>query len=268
MEYVLLGIIQGFTEFLPVSSSGHLVIFQKFFQVPHNIAFDVAVHLATTFAVIIYFRKDIANILQGFFSGIAKIISKKEKASLLFEKDNYFKLSCLLAVSFIITAIIGLLFSDFFESLFSSPKAVGGFLLLTAALLFIAEKFPPKNRAEGSLNLWDSIVVGLFQSAAIAPGLSRSGSTISAGLMRGFSRELAAKYSFLLAVPTILAAGVFEARKIAEVASVWPLIAGAISAFISGYLAILFFMKIISRFSLRGFAYYCAIIGLAVLVLL
>ena len=244
MKYIVLGLVQGLTEFLPVSSSGHLVIFQKLFGLQNSIAFDITVHLATLLAVVAYFWSDIWGLL------------KKPR------------LIGLLLLSTAITGVIGVALSDQFESLFSSTKAVGGFLLLTAAVLWAAEAFPKGKKDEGKMTWWDSIIIGLGQAAAICPGLSRSGTTVSTGLMRGLDRELAARYSFLLSIPTILAAGLFEMKKITAVENYWPLFLGAAAAFISGYFAIGLFMGIIQKYSLRPFAYYCLAIGLLVLVLL
>jgi len=268
MQYIILGIIQGLTEFLPVSSSGHLVIAQRLLNVPHSIPFDVTVHLATLLAVIIYFRNDILEILRWVAVGIFKITTRSLSFTEFYQRVAFFKLACLLLVATILTAAIGFSFSDFFESLFSSTKAVGAFLILTGIVLFAAESFPKGKKEIGQLNLWDAIVIGLAQSAAIAPGLSRSGTTVSAGLMRGMNRELAARFSFLLSIPAILGAGLFEAKKIAVVTDIMPLVLGGIAAFASGFLAIGLFMKIITRYSLRGFAYYCLAVGLIVLILL
>lgn len=244
MKFVLLGLVQGLTEFLPVSSSGHLVIAQRLLNVPHSIPFDVTVHLATLLAVILYFWRDIIKLFrQPRFVG-------------------------LLLLSTAITGVIGVAFSDQFEALFSSTRAVGIFLILTGIVLFAAESFPKGKKEIGQLNLWDAVLIGLAQSAAIAPGLSRSGTTVSAGLMRGLNRELAARFSFLLSIPAILGAGLFEVKKIAAVPDLMPLILGGIAAFISGYLAIGIFMRIITRFDLRFFSYYCLAVGLIVLILL
>jgi undecaprenyl-diphosphatase len=244
MKYIILGLVQGFTEFLPVSSSGHLVIAQKLLGLENSIAFDITVHLATLLAVVAFFWRD-----------ILKLINKP-------------RLVGLLLLSTAITGAIGVAFSDQFEAMFSSTRAVGFFLLLTGVVLFTAEAFPKGKKDEGRMTWWDSILIGLGQAAAICPGLSRSGTTISTGLMRGLDRELAARYSFLLSIPTIFAAGLFQIKKIAAVESVWPLILGAVAAFVSGYIAIWLFMGIIQKYSLRPFAYYCFVIGLLVLVLL
>jgi undecaprenyl-diphosphatase len=253
VKYFLLGIIQGLTEFLPVSSSGHLVIFQSLLQVPHSIAFDVVVHLATALAVVIYFRGDILKILNPR--------SEIRTRNLLLY----------ILVGTVFTGILGIGFKDFFESLFSSLSAVGFFLLLTGVVIVLAEWLGKGRRKLEDMNVWDAVLIGLAQGCAIAPGLSRSGTTISASLARNLDRTLAARFSFLLSVPAILGAGLLQSRAIIKAGTVdlgvWPLALGFISAFVSGWFAIKIFMGIIQRTSIRGFAYYCFAVGGLILVL-
>ncbi len=247
MKYILLGIIQGLTEFLPVSSSGHLVIFQRLLDLPHSIAFDVIVHLATALAVVVYFWKDIIDIL----------LSKR-------------KMIWLLIVGTIITGIIGIAFKDFFESLFSSVRAVGGFLIVTGIIIMLGEWWGKGKRNLEQMNIWDAILIGLAQGCAIAPGLSRSGATISASLGRNLNRSLAARFSFLLSIPAIAGAGLLQSKEIIKAGMVgigiWPLVLGFIAAFISGLIAIKIFMSVIQKTSIRGFAYYCFIIGILIFI--
>lgn len=253
MKYIVLGIIQGLTEFLPVSSSGHLVIFQALFKLPHSIAFDVVVHLATALAVVVYFWKDIIKILSP-------------KSNVQSRKMLWY-----LMVGTVFTGILGLTFKDFFESLFSSVFAVGWFLLLTGLIIILAEWIGKGTRKSEEMNIWDAILVGLAQGCAIAPGLSRSGTTISASLARGLDRTLAARFSFLLSIPAILGAGLVQSKAIIKAGTIgigiWPLILGFAAAFVSGLIAIKIFMNIIQRMSIRGFAYYCFIVGILVLIL-
>ncbi len=250
MKYILLGIIQGLTEFLPVSSSGHLVIFQSLLKVPHSIAFDVVVHLATALAVIVYFWNDIL--------GILKLKTKNSKLMMFY-----------LFVGTVFTGILGLGFKDFFESLFSSVFAVGCFLLLTGAIILLGEWIGKGKRKLEEMNIWDAVLIGLAQGCAIAPGLSRSGATISASLGRNLDRTLAARFSFLLSVPAILGAGVIQSKAIVKAGTVGigilPLILGFAAAFISGWIAIKIFMNIIQRTSIRAFAYYCFVVGILIL---
>ena len=247
MKYILLGVIQGLTEFLPVSSSGHLIIFQKLLNVPFSLAFDTIVHLATALAVIIYFRKEILE---------------------LFTVNR--KMLMLLLVATFFTGIIGLTFKDYFESLFSSVQAVGGFLILTGLVILLGEWLGKGKRKLEDMNIWDAVLVGLAQGCAIAPGLSRSGTTISASLARNLDRGLAARFSFLLSIPAILGAGLLQSKVIIKAGTMgigfWPLFLGFAAAFVSGWLAIKVFMGIIQRMSIRIFAYYCFMVGILILI--
>ena len=248
LKYVFLGIVQGLTEFLPVSSSGHLVIFQTFLGIGENIAFDTVVHLATALAVVIYFWRDIFE---------------------LFTVNR--KMLWLLIVGTFFTGIIGISFKDFFESLFNSVRAVGGFLVLTGIVILLGEWIGKGKRTLKEMNVWDAVLIGLAQGAAIAPGLSRSGTTISASLARNLDRGLAARFSFLLAIPAILGAGLLQSKAIIKAGTlgigIWPLVLGFTAALISGWLAIKLFMEMIQRASIRVFAYYCFAIGAVVLLL-
>ena len=248
MKYLLLGAIQGLTEFLPVSSSGHLVLFQSLLDLPHSIAFDVVVHLATALAVAVYFWRDIIDLF----------VSKR-------------KMLWLLLLGTVFTGILGLGFKDFFESLFSSVLAVGFFLILTGVIIVLAEWWGKGRRGLREMNVWDAVLIGLAQGCAIAPGLSRSGTTISSSLARNLDRNLAARFSFLLSIPAIAGAGLVQSKEIIKAGTVgigiWPLILGFVAAFISGWIAIKIFMNIIQRTSIRIFAYYCFGVGAVVLIL-
>lgn len=254
MKYIILGIIQGLTEFLPVSSSGHLVIFQTLLKVPHSIAFDVIVHLATALAVVVYFWRDILKVL----SPMSDVQGRK--------------MLWLLVVATFFTGVIGLTFKDYFESLFNSVSAVGWFLILTGIVIILAERIGKGRRKLEEMNLLDAVLIGLAQGAAIVPGLSRSGTTISASLARNLDRTLAARFSFLLSIPAILGAGLIESKEIIKAGAtdvgLWSLIFGFIAAFISGWIAIKIFMNIIQKTSIRIFAYYCWVVGALVLILL
>jgi len=270
MRYILLGIVQGLTEFLPVSSSAHLVIFHKLLGVPLNLAFDVVVHLATLLAVVIYFWQDILEILRWFIVGMYKLATRNLKFSELYQRIALFRMSILLITGTFFTALIGFTFKDYFEGLFSSTFAVGCFLILTAGLILLAEWIGQGTKNIEKVTFWDAAFIGILQGAAIAPGLSRSGTTISASLMRGLNRKLAARFSFLLSIPAILGAGLLESKHIMQASStndgLWALLLGGIAAFVSGYLAIKIFMAVIQRTSIRGFAYYCLALGTLVIV--
>ena len=246
MEYLLLGIVQGLTEFLPISSQGHLLIFERIFHLNVNIAFDTVVHLGTALAAIIYFWRDILAI----FTRERKILG-------------------MLLITTFVTGVIGLAFKDYFEALFSAFQYVGPFFIVTGLVLLLGEWLGSKQSKNKNLNWLDAGLIGLAQGLAIVPSLSRSAMTISAALSRNIDRGLAARYSFLASIPAILGAGVLQAKPIIKSGTLGigygPLLFGFIAAFISGLLAIKLFMGLIQRTSLRGFAYYCFGVGALVL---
>jgi len=245
---IILGVVQGLTEFLPVSSSGHLVIASKLLGLPPNVPFDITLHLATLLAVCAFFVGDILLILKAFF------IDRNTK-------DPYFRLGVLVIVASIPTAIIGFSLKDIFEAMFSSLAAVGCFLMLTGILIVLAETYGKARKDIKRVSFLDSFIIGIAQGCAIAPGLSRSGTTISASLLVGMERKLALRFSFLLSIPAILGASMFKAKDIIH--NVSPqMMAGFIAAAISGYLAIWLFMRMIEKKDIKIFAYYCFAAGI------
>ena len=251
LKAIILGIIQGITEWLPVSSSGHLVIAQQLIDLEEdNVFFDVMLHFATLLVVLVVFREDIKNIIIAFF--------KKEPS-------YHKKLGWLIIIGSIPTAIIGILLKDYFEEMFESLFWVGCMLLITGSLLWSAEskKFEQKK----DMKKIDSIFIGIAQGFAIAPGISRSGSTISMARFRGIDRELAAKFSFLLFIPAMIGATIgkmFEVET-SEIDAL-PIIVGMIVAMIVGYFSILLLLKIVRKKKLRYFSFYCWIVGILVIV--
>lgn len=256
LNSIILGIIQGLTEFLPVSSSGHLVIFQKLlnFNEP-GIIFEVVVHIATLLAVIIYFRKDVVKLIIAIFNW------KKNRTT---EIKSYQHLLLFLIIASLVTAVIGFTFKDILESFFDNLFLVGIMLLVTGLILFISDKI--KNTKREKLNIPSSLLIGFAQSIAIIPGISRSGVTITAGIFSGMKRELATKFSFLLSIPAILGTGLLKLKELNQVArsdGLWfsYLIAG-ITAAIVGYFAIAILIKLIKKARLFYFSIYCWIVGL------
>ncbi|GAB4407000.1 MAG: undecaprenyl-diphosphate phosphatase [Anaerolineales bacterium] len=259
LQAVILGLVQGLTEFLPVSSSAHLVL------VPWalgwgepGLLFDTVLHWGTLVAVVVYFWDDLWSLVRAWVDSIARRKVDTPQAWLAW----------LILIGTIPAAVIGFLLSDFFESLFSAPVAVAAFLIGTGLILAAAETSYDRIRKVDTLRLGDALVVGLAQAAAIAPGLSRSGLTITAGIFRGLGREAAARFSFLLSVPIILGAGLSQmAHAIASPgATAWfPLVLGFASAAISGYLAIHFLLGFVRRRRFWPFAVYCWVVGLAAL---
>ena len=257
LEAIILGIVQGATEFLPVSSSGHLVLVPAILNWPPPRLVLVAIaHQGTLLAVLIYFRQDLWAILSAVWRGL------RQRQPLATPEA---RLGWYILAGSIPAGLAGLALSDFFEEVFSAPTIAAGFLLVTAVLLVIGERLLSGQKPLTEISLVDAIVVGLFQTLALFPGVSRSGSTITAGLWRGLDRAAAARFSFLLGVPAILGAGLLSAVDIAQagdLADQWPILtAEFIAAAVSGYLCIHFLLSWLRRHTLYPFAIYCAGFG-------
>ncbi len=260
LQSILLGIVQGLTEFLPISSSGHLVIVPYFlnWDIPPQDAFvfDVLVQVATLAAVIIYFWRDLLAIGKALYSGLRARKPLAEPASRL---GIYILLATLPA------GVIGFLIKDFVEQVFNSPMATGLLLLVTAGLLVTAERVGARTRELDRVDWKDALVIGLFQALAIFPGISRSGATITGGMTRNLKREPAARFSFLISIPIMVAAGVLAVLDLAEMQgsaeSLTVLAAGMLAAAITGYFSIRWLLQYLTRRPLYGFAIYCALVG-------
>ncbi len=252
IDAVLLGILQGFTEFLPVSSSGHLVLAQRLLGVEFpGITFEVAVHLGTLGAVLIVYGRDLLNIAGGVFGLGAPEETRRARHLALF-----------LAVGSIPAAIAGIGLKGTFESLFGSIAAVGVSLLITGIVLRSAGSRVHGRRSAPQLGLTGCLVVGLAQALAIAPGISRSGATVSIGMTLGLRPDEAARFSFLLSVPAVAGAGLVDLLDASwDVLSGSVLFAGTLSALVSGYVAIRVLLWVLGRGHLRGFSYYCFFLG-------
>lgn len=252
---VLLGVLQGLTEFLPVSSSGHLVIAQGLipgFRQP-GVLFDVSLHLGTLAAVLVYFRRDLINMASSL---------------LLPHNPTYAssrRLLWLLFVGSIPTALIGLLFRQEVERLFSEVRVTGVMLVVTGVLLFVSDRARGKGRELERMHVRDALLVGLAQGLALLPGLSRSGATITAGLFVGVERELALRYSFLLSIPAVIGAFILEvithATQWAENIDVLGYGMGVLAAFLVGYWSIAVLLRTLRSRRLSLFAYYCWALG-------
>lgn len=280
IQSILMGIVQGLSEFLPISSSAHLVFSSNFYKVikgieiaqqsNEEIFFDIMLHLGTLIAVLIFFRKDvwvIAKALYRYLFCRKEIISNPENTEL-----TNAKLGLYIIFGTIITIALALPLNDFAEHLVYHPSIVGGLLILTGFVLFFSEYLSKKREMKSeNLNWRQAVLIGLAQGIAVLPGFSRSGWTIATGLFSGLNRQTAARYSFLLSIPIILGASmVYPLIKIdvAEAVSYnWASIAiGTVVSAIVGYLCIKYFMKFISKFSLNIFGYYCIITGIITMV--
>lgn len=252
LEAVILGVVQGLTEFLPVSSSGHLVLFQRIFGISGSpLFFDTLVHGGTLIAVLAVLRADIWDLLRRPFQ----------------------PLTAYLVLGTLPAAAAALLFKNRIEAAFESGAFLGFAFLVTAVFLALAEilaKRAGRRRKKEEMTWADSLIIGVFQAIAVVPGVSRSGSTLSASLVRGLDRDFAARFSFLLSIPTILGALALQMKDLAggaEFGSIGalPLAAGTLSAAIVGFFAISLMLKLVRERSLWGFAVYTGVLGLAVL---
>lgn len=259
-QTILLGILQGATEFLPVSSSGHLVIVPHVLGWPDpGLTLDAVLHLGTLVAIIIYFWADLWRLARAAWRSLRRRMLDDPDARLAWG----------IVVGTIPAAVIGFLLEDFFEQLFGMPRAAAGFLLGTAFLLIVSEYFGKRFLPLTAISWWHALLIGLAQTLAIAPGLSRSGSTIAAGLILGYRREDATRFSFLLSVPIVLGSGMYQLLKVVRggFGDVQPLVMGAgfFAAAITGYIAIASLLLLVRKHSLWPFAVYCTTLGVLVL---
>ncbi|RMG80331.1 MAG: undecaprenyl-diphosphate phosphatase [Bacteroidetes bacterium] len=248
-QALMLGIVQGLTEFLPVSSSGHLELAKSILgteSLPsESLLFTVVVHFATALSTIIVFRKDVWQIIKGL---------------LLFRNNEEMRFSLKIIISMIPAAIVGIMFNDEIELLFNGQTLlVGAMLVITGLLLFLADK--AKNTEKG-VSYWNALIIGIAQAIAILPGISRSGATISTSVLLGIDRDKAARFSFLMVVPLILgkiAKDILDGNL--SNPEFMPLAVGFSAAFISGIFACRWMIKLVKKARLKYFAYYCFVVG-------
>ena len=257
LNAIILGIIQGLTEFLPVSSSGHLEI-AKFLLGENKLANEsllmtVVLHCATAFSTIVIFRKEILEIFKGLLS---------------FNNNESFWFSVKIIISMIPAAIIGFFFDSEVELLFNGNLTIVGIMLIvTGLLLFMADK---AKVTEKKINLKTALLIGISQAIAIIPGISRSGATISTAVLLGIDKENSAKFSFLMVVPLILgkvSKDILDSENLISDQSLYPLLIGFIFAFITGIFACKWMIKLVKNSKLKYFSYYCFIIGITVIIL-
>ena len=269
LQAVITGAIQGLSEFLPISSSAHIVFSNEIYNIlsgtkieginQEEIFFDIMVHLATLFAVVIYFFKDLKEIFKEF------IFSIKTRD---FKNDN-FNLVCYIILATIITGVIGLIIKKPVENLITNPQIICFLLMGTGGLLLISEKF---YKGDKKITLKSSIIIAIAQGLAVFPGFSRSGLTISTALFQGVERYKAARFSFLMSIPVILLASliypIFELDFNSIMTFNLKAIAiGFLVSFVVGYLCIKYFMELLKKFTLRFFGYYCLLVSVLMFVL-
>jgi len=240
IQAIILGVIQGITEWFPVSSSGHLALMQNLFNLQVPVVYDILLHLGTALVVLIKFRKDILN-----------IILLKERKLLLY-----------LIIGLTATAIVGFAFRGLFKSFFYNLTIIGVAFLITGILIILT-----KNRTTNKrLDYKSSFMIGLTQGFALIPGISRSGSTISIGLIKKINKEQLIKYSFILSLPAIIGAAIFEIKDI-NLINPTPIIIGTLVSSVVGYISLTYIIRIIRKGKFHNFSYYCFIIGIITLII-
>ena len=253
-QALVLGLVQGLTEFIPVSSSGHLLIVHEIFGTSENtLSFDVALHVGTLLALIIFFRKDILSLAKNILS-----------------KNKQGRLARLLILATVPAAVAGLLFSDFIDENLRSPVVVAVTLAIVGVIMLVADKLSKNNSDNKEVSTKQGLIVGFTQALALIPGVSRSGATMTAGLFAGLGRVQAARFSFLLAIPIIAGSALGIFIKDGDVASTGgaQLAIGMVAAFISGMFAIKFLLDVIGKVGLKPFAYYRFFAAVLVLIFL
>ncbi len=263
---VALGLVQGLTEFLPVSSSGHLVLGAHLLGLHEpQVLFDLALHMGTLLATIAFFRSSFLAMAREGTSAVDALRQKRPYREIVKLWPNA-HLLVLVVLGSVPTAVIGVAFKDYFESLFAEPRWAAGMLLVTAALLLVTSWVRGRGRDITAMRVSDALLIGLAQGLAIVPGISRSGSTIACGLLLGLDRELAARYSFILSVPAILGAFVLKAAEASsEHLDVSAVLLGFVVAAVSGLFALAVLMPVVRRGRIYLFAFYLvplALLGL------
>ena len=267
LQAILLGTLQGLTEFLPVSSSGHLALLQQFFGLHEPaLIFDLFVHIATLFAVVLMYRRDIWALITAWF-GPWSSPPLSHAPEVYAERASARRLGLLLIVANIPTAMIGLTFESFFKRLFTIPWAVGLALIGTGTLLWCVKQFvirPGKTK----MGIAHALLLGCVQGLAITPGISRSGSTIATALVCGIPRDMAARFSFLMGIPAILGAALLKSASSNALASeqLSLIAAGMLSALIVGYVALRVLIRLVQQGDLWRFAFYCWGLGLGAIL--
>ena len=269
LSAIFLGLIQGVAEFLPISSSGHLSFFQTFFglvDVEHdNIFFDVLLHLGTLVAVFIAYRSDIAELIQEFFLMFPGTRGCKSKANIPARRMIFLLIIATLPLLLVLPV------KSKVEGLYTNTFFIGFAFILTGILLAVSDRFRNGGKTERNATVLDALVVGIGQAIAVVPGLSRSGTSITAGLSRGFDREFAVRFSFLMSIPAILGANLLSLIDAVGAGIDWSLmpvyLVGMVVAGVSGYASIRLLKYIANKGRFGGFAYYCWGAGIVTLIL-
>lgn len=266
-EALVLAMVQGFTEFLPVSSSGHLVLASTLLGVREpTITYEILVHFGTLIAIFVVFWQDILLLIGA----AVKLVKNPKGIGKLWQQDAGVRMVLAIVVGTLPAVIVGLFFKDVIEQLFGSPHFVGYMLIITGTVLFVSDRVVLGKKRVEDISLLDGLIIGVGQALAVLPGVSRSGTTIATGLFRGLSKESAARFSFLLTIPAILGGMVLAIDDLAAgkvETPGWILISGTILAAITGYLAIKILLQVVRKGKLSWFAYYTWAVGALIIVL-
>lgn len=269
IQGIILGLAQGLSEFLPISSSGHLALLQYFFGISSEnvLPFAVLLHLGTLISVFIVYWKDIVALVKELGAVIKDIFTGK---GLRINANPTRRLGFMIIVATIPTAIIGLLFNDLFNAMYLSLIAIGIGLLITGTILVIAERMGRNSKGIKEMKFRNAFFVGLMQGVAICPGISRSGSTLFGGLISGLNREFAVKFAFLISIPSILGSVIVEApdafKAGMDMSFIGPVVVGVLVSALSGLFAIKAMIKLVSNKNLMGFSVYTWALGIVVIV--
>lgn len=272
LSSIFLGLVQGVAEFLPISSSGHLSLFQNFFglvSAEGSLFFDVLLHLGTLIAVFVYYWKDIVALVKEFFHLIACVFSREKRRQMKRLPPNGRLILMIIVATLPLFVILPI--KDKVEGLYGNTIFVGCALAVTGCILFFSDRMARGKKGPKSATMLDALLVGVGQAVAVVPGLSRSGTTISAGMMRGFHRRFAVRFSFLLSIPAVLGANILSLKDAVEAGVDWSQVPvyliGVATAAVSGYLCIGLLRRIANKGKFGAFAYYCWAVGLLTIVL-
>jgi undecaprenyl-diphosphatase len=264
LKVVILGVVQGLTEFLPVSSKGHLVLARRLLGVTPpagagNILWEVLLHMGTLVAVVVVLRREVWMVLRGFVRGL---LACRRGVRAALRAEPGFALALLLVLGSIPVGVVGVTLHNFLEGLFDRPSLVAGALVVTGTVLF-ATRYAPKHVGDGRVNWLRAVIVGCAQAVAIVPGISRTGATISAGLFAGLERGEAARFSFLLSIPAVGGAGLLELRHVSRLPAeiLAPFLVGGVVSAVVGLVALLLLLRVVQAGKLHHFAYYCWAVG-------
>ena len=261
---ILMGVIQGVAEFLPISSSGHLTLFQAFFSMENmeetHMLFTVLLHFGTLISVCIVYWRDIVDMIREFFLGIRALVVRDESAG----KPPAARRMVMLIIVATLPLFVMIFFKDALERFFSNPIPVSCMLLLTGFILFFSDRLARGHKTAKNATVVDALLVGCAQAVAIIPGISRSGSTISAGMLRGFDRDFAVRFSFLMSLPAVVGATLLELKAALPLLPVY--LVGVVVSAVVGYFAIRLVKSLADKGKFGNFAYYCWAVGAVSLI--